>query len=208
MLQTAESGMAAIEDLYIRLRELAVAASGNDLTESERVLMEDEYQDTRLEAVRIIDVTAYGDHLLLNGTGGSDGDGEFTFQVGFQAEANAQEIVTIEDQFDATFHGATGVKSVGHARTAIDQIDAALQGKGGLHDSRAKLGSSISRLNTRISFLMEQGSNLSVAIGGRRDLDMSEETATLSREQVLRSAGVAMLSQANAQSSVALRLLG
>lgn len=207
-LQTAESGLAAIEEIYIRLREIAVAASGNDLTVSERAIMETEFQDTRLDAIRIIDVTAYGDQLLLNGTGGSDGDGEFTFQVGFQSEASAQTTVQIEDQFDPTFHGGTGVKSVGHARDAIDKVDAALNGPGGLHESRAKLGSSITTLNTRISFLMEQNTNFSAAIGERRDLDLAHESGVLSREQVLQNAGVAMLSQANAQSSIALRLLG
>jgi flagellin len=103
LLQTAESGLAAIEEIYIHLREIAVTASGNHLTVSELAIMEAWFQDTRLDPIRIIDVTAYGDHLLLNGTvstGGTGADGEFTFQVGFQSEVSAQTTVQLEDPFD------------------------------------------------------------------------------------------------------------
>ena len=55
---------------------------------------------------------------------------------------------------------------------------------------------------------MEQNTNFSAAIGERRDLDLAHESGVLSREQVLQNAGIAMLSQANAQSSIALRLRG
>jgi hypothetical protein len=40
LLQTSESGLAAIEEIDIRLREIAVAASGNDLMVSDRAIME------------------------------------------------------------------------------------------------------------------------------------------------------------------------
>ena len=195
-------------DIYVRLRELAVAASGTEITGEERSVMESEYQTLRIESRRIAEVTAYGDHLLLDGTGGSNGNGRFTFQVGYQSDSGARANVQIDSQIDATLHGGSGVKSVAHARAAIDIIDDALQGEGGLHDSRAKIGSSIRTLSTSISFLMEQSSGLLTTIGGRRDLDIAKESAALSQEQVLQNAGVAMLAQANAQPSVALRLLG
>ena len=40
-----------------------------------------------------------------------------------------------------------------------------------------------------------------------RDADMAEESAQFSKTQVLQQAGVAMLSQANAQPNLVLRLL-
>lgn len=208
MLQTAESGMAAIADVYIRLREIAVAASGNDLTLDERQILENEYQTTRIEARRIAEVTAYGDHKLLDGTGGAAGNGVYTFQVGFQADTDARNKLKIESQINTTLHTGSGVKSVAHARRAIDIIDDALHGTGGIHDSRAKVGSSIRVLTSSVSFLMEQGANFKTTIGERRDLDLSDESANLRKDQLLQNAGIAMLAQANAQSSVALRLLG
>ena len=208
LLQTAESGIAAMGEAYVRMRELAVAASGDELSLQERQAMETEFQETRLEAKRIAEVTAYGDHLLLDGTGGSDGNGAYSFQIGFQGEADARAKFKLSTQVNADLHTGTGVKSVLHARQAIDVIDEALHGKNGLHESRAKIGSTINALRTRVSFLMEQSSNSATAIGERRDLDLADESAVLNREQVLQNAGVAMLAQANAQSSVALRLLG
>ena len=208
MLQTAESGMAAMADLYIRMREIAVAASGNEISIDERQILEDDYQATRLEALRIAEVTAYGDHKLLDGTGGAAGNGVYVFQVGFQADTDARNKLKIGSQINTTLHTGSGVKSADHARRAIDIIDDALNGAGGIHDSRAKVGSSIRVLTSGVSFLMDQGANFATAIGERRDLDLSDESTNLRKDQLLQNAGIAMLAQANAQSSVALRLLG
>jgi len=46
-----------------------------------------------------------------------------------------------------------------------------------------------------------------VGLGGIRDLDLSAESMNLARQQVLQQAGASMLTQANAESSMALRLL-
>jgi len=50
--------------------------------------------------------------------------------------------------------------------------------------------------------------NLSAANSRIRDVDVADETASLSRQQVLTQAGTSVLSQANSSPQAALRLIG
>ena len=50
--------------------------------------------------------------------------------------------------------------------------------------------------------------NLSAANSRIRDVDVAEETAALTRQQILSQAGVSVLAQANQLPSMAMKLLG
>ena len=77
MLATAEGAYNAISDIMVRMRELAVQASTDTLTNKERNYIDTEYQDLSAEITRISDVTEYNGISLLNGTSG-DGSGNMT----------------------------------------------------------------------------------------------------------------------------------
>lgn len=90
------------------------------------------------------------------------------------------------------------------AISALDIIDSAL---GQIADTRATLGAIQNRLNSTISNLSAVANNEAAAESRIRDADFAEETAALTRAQILQQAGVAVLSQANAIPQLALRLL-
>jgi len=63
------------------------------------------------------------------------------------------------------------------------------------------------RLMSTIANLAATSENLSASRSRIRDADFAVETASLTRGQILQQAGVAMLSQANAQPNSVLSLL-
>ncbi|MEY4582190.1 MAG: hypothetical protein RL701_6893 [Pseudomonadota bacterium] len=87
---------------------------------------------------------------------------------------------------------------------ALVVIDSALDFVNGL---RAKLGAAQNRVESSISNLSTTSENLTAARSRIQDADFAQETAALTRSQVLQQAGMAMLAQANAAPNNVLTLL-
>ncbi|WP_034618684.1 MULTISPECIES: flagellin N-terminal helical domain-containing protein [Chitinibacter] len=90
------------------------------------------------------------------------------------------------------------------ATSAIRIVDAAIQT---INSSRATYGAAQSRFETTIKNLQTTSENLSASRSRIRDTDFANETANLTRAQVLQQAGTAMLAQANALPNQVLSLL-
>ena len=204
ILQTAESAYQSISDTLIRMRELAVEAANDSLSNTERGFIDTEFQDLSDEITRISDVTEFNGISLLDGTAGDAGT--MTFQVGTRNTVNDRITVALDDQ-DAGALGVdvSAVDDRANAQNAIDEIDLALES---LNTDRSVLGSTISSLNTAVTNLATTVENYGTSMGQIRDADIGAESAEFARFQVLQQAGVAMLSQANALPNLALRLLG
>lgn len=96
------------------------------------------------------------------------------------------------------------VSSVDTANEALAIVDAALATVNG---ERAKFGAIQSRFGSTISNLQTNSENLSAARSRVRDADFAQETAELTRAQILQQAGTAMLAQANVAPQNVLSLL-
>ena len=105
---------------------------------------------------------------------------------------------------DALVGTAVDVTSQVNSNAAITSIDAALSL---VNTQRATLGSVQSRFDSVISNLQSSSENLTGARSRIRDADFAAETASLTRNQVLQQAGMAMLAQANALPNGVLALL-
>jgi flagellin len=99
---------------------------------------------------------------------------------------------------------ATSLSSYTDAQTAIGLLDKAINS---VSTARANVGAFQSRFESAISNLMTTSENLTASRSRIMDADFAEETAKLTRAQVLQQAGVAMLSQANAVPQNVLSLL-
>lgn len=208
VLQTAESGYQSISDLLVRMRELAVQSANDSVSDTERGYLDTEYQDLIGEIDRVSEVTEYNGISLLDGTAGTAGT--MTFQVGTRNSANDRITIDLVSQSTAALAlngGAAtdNVSSLANAQTAITSIDAAMES---LSTDRATLGSTINTLNSAVDNLASTIENYGNSLSQIRDTDMAEESAEFSKNQVMQQAGVAMLSQANAQPNLVLRLLG
>jgi flagellin len=104
----------------------------------------------------------------------------------------------------ATTLASLGVDTVANANFAIARIDSALTDVNGL---RGNLGAIQNRFESTIINLQTVSENLAASRGRIQDADFAAETAALTKAQILQQAGVAVLSQANAQPQLALSLL-
>ncbi len=96
------------------------------------------------------------------------------------------------------------ISTASGAQSAISVIDAAMST---VNSSRGDLGSYQNRFVSAIASLQTTSENVSGARSRIRDADFAAETASLTRNQVLQQAGMAMLAQANALPNGVLALL-
>ncbi len=203
MLQTAESAYQQITDILSRMRELAVQAASDTLTDTDRGYLDDEFQSLISEVDRLANVTEYNGIKLLDGTAGSSGT--VTFQVGTKNTANDRIQATLASTKAADLSIDTlAVDTQANAQSAITAIDSAFDT---MASRRATLGSKINHLQNAADALGQTVQNLSEARAQIADVDVAVESATLVKSQVLMQAGVAMLAQANSTPNFALQLL-
>ncbi len=96
------------------------------------------------------------------------------------------------------------ISSAEGANKAIDIMDGALAR---INSIRADLGAVQNRFGSTIANLTTGAENLSAARSRIQDADFAQETAALTRAQILQQAGIAMLAQANTLPEQVLQLL-
>jgi flagellin len=96
------------------------------------------------------------------------------------------------------------VSTYAKSTDALKTVDSALTF---INSERAKLGALQSRFETTIANLQTTSENLSASRSRIQDADFAQETAALSRAQVLQQAGTAMVAQANQLPQQVLQLL-
>ncbi len=205
-VQVAEGGLSEVGNILIRMRELAVQASSDTVGDRERGFIDQEIQSLIGEVDRIANVTNFNGINLLNGESDKD---ELQFQVGiFKENDNADRIVFKPDDYNTRSDrlGIAGLDylSIDSAREALDTVDEAL---GKVFESRARLGAAQNKLHGTVNNLGLAKENLAHARSRITDADVASETSELVRGQILQSAGVSVLAQANTAPMQALKLL-
>jgi flagellin len=106
----------------------------------------------------------------------------------------------------STITNVTGgaVTTASAASTAMANIDSALTT---INTQRALMGAVQNRFSAMIEVLQVNEENTSAARGRIMDADFAQETANLSRSQILQQAASAMVAQANSVPQLALQLL-
>lgn len=201
-IQISEGGLNEINNVLIRLRELGIQAASDTVGDKERTFLNEEAQQLIQEADRIANTTQFGDRKLLDGSGG-----EMTFHVGaFAGEENTISY-SLSSNARASELGIDGldITDKGSARDVLSTVDDALVK---VSSMRANFGAVQSRLNATVSNLDIQYENLSAANSRIRDVDVAKESAEMASAQVLQSAAVSVLAQANTFPGMALKLLG
>ena len=205
VLQVAEGALSEISNLLVRLRELGVQAASDTIGDSERAFTNIEFQHLLQEIDRIANTTEYNQFPLLNGS-----QNGFEVQVGTRNNPLLDRIQLFDrNSSDVNIVSLginlTSVDTKFNAQTSLQLIDSAIQSVSGL---RAEMGSVQNRLQSAINNLMIQKENLTAATSRIRDMDMAEETSTMTKNQILMQTGVAVLAQTNSMSKNILSLLG
>jgi flagellin len=101
--------------------------------------------------------------------------------------------------------GGLNLGNTASAIAALRAVDSAIKAK---DVARARFGYSMNRLESTAEVINIQTENLMASESRISDVDVAQEMAILTRNQVLAQAGIAMLGQANSMPQMALRLLG
>ena len=204
MVQTAEGGMNEVGSMLIRFRELAIQASSDTIGDKERGFIDKEVQQLKSEVNRIAASTEFNGKKLLNGEGEP-----LDIQVGTHNNPEQDRFTFDPSKTNVTLDrlGLSGfeVTNKENARGALDQIDSAIST---VTENRADLGAVQNRLQSTINNLNVYEENLSASNSRIRDVDIASETSELTKENILTAAGVSVLSQANQNAMLAMKLIG
>ncbi|MBI5537720.1 MAG: flagellin FliC [Deltaproteobacteria bacterium] len=202
MAQTAEGALGQVSDILGRMRELAMQGANGSLGVDDRSYLNTEFAQLQSEITRIQASTKFNGTALLSAATAS-----IKFQVGLSNIATDQITVTFGGLQLTSLLAATTKLSgatAGNSLASLGRIDTALKT---ISTQRAKYGAAMNRLDNTTANLQTMRLNLSAANSRIRDVDVAEETANLSRNQVLSQAGTAILAQANQIPQLALNLL-
>ena len=144
--------------------------------------------------------TTNGATLSVTLSTSTTGNVQITGIAGGDGLANAA--VAIGDS--GTALNANDVTTATKATSMITAIDAALDS---VNTSRASLGAIQNRFDSIVNSVLIASENQSAARSRIVDADFAQETAALTRGQILQQAGVAVLAQANAAPQNVLALL-
>lgn len=199
LIQTAEGALNETHSILQRMRELAVQASSDTLTSTDRGKIQTEVGKLVEELNRIASDTEFNTMKLLNGS--------FSNKL---LHIGANENQTVSISVASMSAGALSVSGVSvssqtGAENAITTINTAIDT---VSNERAKLGAAQNRLEHTIANLGVAAENLTAAESRIRDVDMAKEMSEFTRTQILMQAGTAMLAQANMKPQAVLQLLG
>jgi len=197
LVQTAEGAMQTIDNLLVRMKQLAEQAATGTYSGAQRILMDDEFDELALEIERIAGSAEFNGTSLLNSATG-------TVSIVF---GDSGDNISV-DMADMTKSGlgidALNIDDAGSAADALGALDTAISDAS---TARASFGAKMNRLENTVGVLNVQAENLMASESRVSDVDVATEMATMTRMQVLANAGVAMLAQANMMPQMALALL-
>jgi len=201
MAQTAEGALGEVHEVLGRMRELGVQASNGSLTQTDRGYIQTEFTSLQSEISRIQSSAKFNGKQLVNGSASS-----VTFQVGLDN--------TSSDQITISFGGLSlssvalsaqvGGATASNALASLATIDAAITS---VSTARSNFGAAMNRMDVASNSIQTMRLNISAANSRIRDVDVADETAKMSRNQVLTQAGVSVLAQANQLPQLAFGLI-
>lgn len=216
MLQTAEGALNEVNNMLVRMKDLATQAYNAGTSASDKTAMQSEYDALAKEINNVMTNTKFGGQSLLkNGTIASS----MTFQIG----AASSETMSVDlsssmnsttgavltqmalvSNFMGTATAVAGTELSATSNAIIDTISTAIDN---VSSVRSSLGAAGNRLDHVYNNLSNISSNTQAATGRIMDVDFATESANMTSNQMLMQAGTAMLKQTNSMSSMVMSLL-
>jgi len=207
LIQTAEGSLQTVNDMLVRIKELATqSANGTYDSTNDRNRLQEEVDELLKEIVNIKDNTKFNGIELLKGSGGA---GLASGKVNLQIGQEAGQVLSL----DATKFSLSGVVNTvsgwkintqSGAKAVLGAIEAEINK---VSAARSYLGANQNRLENTINNLNITSENLSAAESRIRDVDMAKEQMEFTKNNILVQASQAMLAQANQLPQGVLQLL-
>ena len=207
MIQTAEGATNEISNMLQRMRELAVQASNDTNSTSDRSSLNAEFTALRSEIDRISATTQWNGFNVLDGTAGSAGS--VTFQVGANAGGSNAVSMTFSDIGTGASGALVGISasSLSTLTDASAAITATNDAIATIDQKRGDMGAVINRFQYTVDNLTNISTHASESRSRIQDTNYSQATTELAKRQIIQQAATAMLAQANQQPQTVLSLL-
>ncbi|MFA6196220.1 MAG: flagellin [Sulfurimonas sp.] len=202
MLQVADGALSGYNDNMDRIRVLTLQASNGTMSDDDRGIIQKEIDSLLESSDDIAKSTSFNGIKLLDGSGGSFGNGTFVTQTG--ADGGVTQSVKIGDAKVASLVGTIDVTTQAGALSAIDTVDNA---KSKIDDIRSTIGASQNQLESTVRNISVTQLNSAFAESQMSDVDFAAESANFSQKNMLSQIGLFVQSQANASASNVLGLL-
>lgn len=226
MVQTAEGAIAAAQEMGQRILTLATQGANGTLGSTDRTALQSEMRQLISAINGIATRTKFSGNALLDvASGSASGTAKYTLQVSNTTTDTISLDQTAFKDIGMGTGGAittttTGSTTLGQASALTNAINTGstvadmnlIQGAANtyitnLSTQRSLLGAYQNQIEFTVSNATELASNLSAARSSVQDTDYANETATLTKGQILQQAATAMLAQANQMPNVILSLL-
>lgn len=185
MLQIAEGAASTIQRILERQKELIIQRSSTGNNNTVASTLNDEIADLQVEVSRIINATNFQ---------GASVFGNLSFQV---SDGTSGGTVSVNSTLTASQVSVGSGASIADVDNALTSINSVL----------AEIGAGQNVLDYTVQNLKNSIVNVRAAESTIRDVDMAEEMANFTKNNVLSQAAQAMLSQANQSSQGVLGLL-
>ena len=201
LFQTVDGASSEVENILVRMRELAVQMVNGTYDDTDRTNANKEFTALTAEIERIATKSAFNRVTFADAT-----------PTGIKIQSGAAEndnLAATELTLPDLTKSNLGISSAAinyatAAAIAVTTVDAAIVKVAGF---RADTGASINRLGFALSNAQNVSQRLQEALSGLQDTDYAAESAALARGMVLAQAGSAMLAQANQAPQYVLTLL-
>jgi flagellin len=213
LIATYDGAADEIEDILVRMRELATLGQNGTYTTGDTANASLEFTALKNEIDRIQSKTKFNGSLDISSTTANQ---TYSFQVGFNGgdavsialgQIGALGLTGTASATASFANGITGdtqASAIDDAASAVTVIDGMLSN---LNVHRATAGAVINRLEHTVSNLMNVVQRTEEARSRIEDADFAAESAGMARANVLVQAGSAMLAQANQSPQFVLALL-
>ena len=202
MAQTAEGALSEVTNMLQRQRELTVQASNNTYSADDLANLASEMTALNTQITSVLTNSEFNGQKLFDASAGTAG------VVTVQAGANEADAIDIDLSTnlttDADLAAAAAVDVEALVAGDIAKFDTAIKT---VSTVRAGLGASQNQLESAVTNLNNNITNLSDARSRIEDTDYSAETTALAKSQILSQASSAMLAQANQSQQNVLSLL-
>ena len=202
MLQTAEGALNEVNNMMLRMKDLATEAANATASAVDKTAMKSEFDALATEIDSIMTNTKFGGQALLTG-------GTFAAAATFQIGASGAETYAFNAAADMTaLTTAIAALKAGDITTGANGVialaDTASAAVGTL---RSSFGAAANRLDHVYNNLSNMTQNTEAAKGRIMDVDYAAESANMTTKQMLMQASTSMLKQSNSMSQLALSLL-
>jgi flagellin len=210
MLQTADGALNEVNNMLVRMKDLATQASDASSSANDKTAMQSEFDALGKELKNIMNNTSFGGTALLAG-------GTVASSMTFQIGASSSETMDVDLSADMTTLGTdlgaatanytantTGTELTSSANATIGLLSTALDS---VSKVRSGLGAASNRLEHVYNNLSNVSTNTKNATGLIMDVDYAQESANMTSNQMLLQASSAMLKQSNSQAQLVMSLL-